>query len=389
MRVLVLENEPSSKRGGQEQSLFDVCRGLAARGHRIELLYTSDGDLLEGYRAFCARVDRVAAYSVDRTRPAPAVFRMLRDGLLPGRAAPDVVYANQYLDSLFARLLAWRFHRPFVCHLRLPPPDIFCGQYRWGMGGAARLIATSKRTRDDYIARGFRPDRIDVVYNGIDTRAWSPSPSRAIDRERLGVGSDDLLGVYAGRLYPGKGIEVLIDAFATLPGPGHLVIAGTELDDGSGIHYTPYLHARARERGITSRCHFVGHVGRIAELFGAADVAVLPSLIPETFGRVVIEAMACETPVIASRTGGIPEILTGEFDDHLFDPGDAIGLAARLKGLRDWRRLDPGLGRRCRAHVEQRFDLTRTVEGVEATLRRTVDEWSAGAALRAAGEVIH
>ena len=384
MRLLVLENEPSSRRGGQEKSLLDVCRGLAARGHRIELLHTADGDLLDEYRAFCARIDRVGAYAVDRTRTAPAILRMVRDGLLPGREAPDAVYANQYLDSVFARLLSWRFRRPFVCHMRLPPPDSFCGQYRWGMGGAARLIAISKQTREDYVARGFSPDRIDVVYNGIDAASWRPSLDRTIGRERWGIRAEGLLAVYAGRLYRGKGIEVLIDAFATLPESWQLAIAGREHEDGSGGGFEAELRARARERGVTDRCHLVGHVGDVAGLFGAADVAVLPSVMSESFGRVIIEAMACATPVIASRIGGIPEVLTGEFDDHLFDPGDAAALAARLRTLGEWRRRDPGLGLRCRAHVEQRFDLRRTVEGVEAALQRAVDDWSADASWRAA-----
>jgi glycosyltransferase involved in cell wall biosynthesis len=256
------------------------------------------------------------------------------------------------------------------------------------MGGAVQLIATSNDTREEYVARGFKRERIDVVHNGIDTHSWRPSPARAADRERLGIRPDDLLVVYAGRLFPGKGIAVLIDAFAMLPEPVQLVIAGSERDDGSGARHEEELRARARERGVANRCRFAGHVDDVAGLFTAADVAVLPSVMVETFGRVVIEAMACETPTIASRVGGIPEILTGEFDDHLFDPGDAAGLAARLAALRDWRQRDPGLGRRCRAHVPQRVSLARAVESVEATLQRTVDEWNAGAALRAAGGVI-
>lgn len=378
MRLLVLENEPSSRRGGQELSLFDVCQGLAGRGHQIELLYTADGDLLERYRAFCVRVDRISAYAVDRTRTTAAAMRLLWDATQAGRAAPDVVYANQYLDSLFARLLSWRFRRPFVCHVRLPPPDVFCGQYRWGMSGAVRLIAISTRTRDDYAARGFRRDRIDVVYNGIDTREWRPAASRSIVRQRLRIGAAAYLVVYAGRLHPGKGIDVLIDAFASLPERAHLVLAGQEHEDGSGRQYEVELRDRARARGVADRCHFAGHVERASDLFSAADVAVLPSVTSEAFGRVVIESMACETPVVASRIGGIPEILTGEFEDWLVEPGDVAGLAARLAAVSDWRRRDPELGRRCRLHVEQRFDIAQTVAGVEAALRGAVDEWNAG-----------
>ena len=111
---------------------------------------------------------------------------------------------------------------------------------------------------------------------------------------------------------------------------------------------------------------------------------MLPSVISETFGRVVVEAMACGTPVVASRIGGIPEILTGEFDRHLVPPGDAAALAARLEQFRGWQTRDPGLGRRCREHVERRFDLAQTIDGVEAVFVNVVDEWSAGRAAPAA-----
>ena len=128
-----------------------------------------------------------------------------------------MIYANQYLDSLFGRLLAWRFQRPFVCHLRLPPPDVFCAQYRWGMAGPVRLIAISNQTREDYVARGFRRDRIDVVYNGIAVDAWQPHLTRSEVRSRLDLDAKAFLAVYAGRLHPSKGVEVLIDALPLLP----------------------------------------------------------------------------------------------------------------------------------------------------------------------------
>jgi len=68
MRVLALENELTSMRGGQEISLLDVCRGLAGRGHPITLAYVTSGDLEEEYRRICQRVVRVRTYSIDRSR---------------------------------------------------------------------------------------------------------------------------------------------------------------------------------------------------------------------------------------------------------------------------------------------------------------------------------
>jgi glycosyltransferase involved in cell wall biosynthesis len=389
MRILALEREPSLRRGGQERSFFDICRGLAAAGHEIELLYTEPGDLLDAYRRFCRRVDRVAAYTVDRARTVSAAGRFVLDALQIGRGAPDVIYANQYLDSPFARVLAARFNRPFVCHLRLPPPDELCGQYRWGMRGAARLIAISNQTRDDYAARGFRADRIDVVYNGIDPEAWRPRRSREDVRRSLGIDPEALLIVYAGRLHPGKGIETLIDAVASLTAPVRLIVAGRERPDGSGRDYEAELRAHAGRRRLEGICQFVGHVDAPADLYGAADVTVLPSLVAEAFGRVIIESMACGTPAIGSRTGGVPEVLTGEFSRYLFDKGDSSALASRLELLHDWRARDPGLAGRCRLFVEQRFDLSKSIAGVDAALRRTVSESSAGTLASAATSALH
>jgi glycosyltransferase involved in cell wall biosynthesis len=388
MRILVLENEPSSRRGGQELSLLDVCRGLAGRGHAIDLLYTVEGDLLAEYRQFCSRIDRVTAYAVDRSQTLSSAVRLALDLLRPGVPWPDVVYANQYLDSLFGRLLAWRFRRPFVCHLRLPPPDLFCGQYRWGMAGAARLIAISNRTREDYVARGFHRDRIDVVYNGIAPDRWqSASIGRAEARAQLGLPPDAFVVAFAGRLHPLKGIEVAVDALALLPN-AHLVVAGRELPDGGGGSYRAELEQRAASRGVGARCRFTGAMREIALLFRAADATVLPSVAPEAFGRTIIESMACGTPVVASRIGGIPEVLTGEFAAHLVPPSDHRALAGRLAALAGWGARDPGLAARCQAHVARHFDIGRTIDGVEASLQRTVLEWRAGTRPHAAGEIL-
>jgi glycosyltransferase involved in cell wall biosynthesis len=288
------------------------------------------------------------------------------------------------MDSPLARASAALSRRPFVCHLRLPPPDTFSFQYRYGMRGAVRLIANSHQTRDDYVARGFRRDRIDVVYNGIDPSARPPARTASEVRQALGITAASFLIAFAGRIHPGKGIDTLVDAVSRLAPPVDLVIAGREHEDGSGRSFEAEVRKAIRDRGVESRCHLVGHMDPIADLFAAADVTVLPSVISETFGRAIVESMACGTPVVASRVGGFPEVMTGEFDGHLVPPGDAAALAAKLEQFRAWRANDPGLGARGREHVERHFALASSVDGVDAVLRRVLDEWHAGTAVRAA-----
>ena len=384
MKILAFENEMSSRRGGQERSLLATCEGLAARGHAITLAYVTPGDFEAPYRRCGARLVQVHGYTVDRARTARSLADFAASLWSLRAERPDLVYANQYLDSPLARCVASLRRRPFVCHLRLPPPDVFSFQYRYGMRGAVRLIANSQQTRDDYVTHGFRRDRIDVVYNGIDVTVCRPEHARDEVRARLGIAPASFLIAFAGRLHPGKGLETLVDALSRLAPPVDLVIAGREHEDGSGRPREAELRQFIRRHDMESRCHLVGHIDPISDLFAASDVAVLPSVISETFGRVVIEAMACGTPVVASRIGGIPEILTGEFDRHLVPPGDAGALAARLELFRGWRARDPSLGRRCREHVERHFDLAQSVNGVDAVFRNVVDEWGAGRAAPAA-----
>ena len=100
----------------------------------------------------------------------------------------------------------------------------------------------------------------------------------------------------------------------------------------------------------------------------AADVVVAPSVWAEPFGRVVIEAMATGRPALASRIGGITEILTGAFEKFLVEPGDAGVITLALESLVGWQGRDPALADRCRAHVRDHFSLDRVVDGVERSL---------------------
>ena len=107
-------------------------------------------------------------------------------------------------------------------------------------------------------------------------------------------------------------------------------------------------------------------------MYQVSDVTVLPSLWSEPFGRTNIESMACGTPVVASRIGGITEILTGEFQAGLFEPGNEQDLADTLSRIISWREKDPDLGKRCRDHVLSNYTLDKMVDGIEKVLLKVV-----------------
>ena len=212
MRVLVLENETSSRRGGQELSLLDVCEGLRLVATRSCWRTCPAGDLDARYRRFCERMVQVSTYAVDRSRTVPSAVEWLSSLWKVSGSAPDIVYANQYPDSLFAAAIKRLFPVPFVCHLRLPPPDSFCGQFRVGMSRASHLIAISEQTRRDWIDRGFRADAIEVVHNGIDFARFGRTVDPAEARRGMGLPPEPFLMTFAGRLHPAKGVETLLEA---------------------------------------------------------------------------------------------------------------------------------------------------------------------------------
>jgi glycosyltransferase involved in cell wall biosynthesis len=395
MRILALENELTSMRGGQEISLLDVCRGLAGKGHQVALAYVTGGDLEEEYRRICQRMVRVRNYSVDRSRTLISLYDFLGSLWAIRSERPDVVYANQYQDSLLAGI-ARRLHRtPFVCHLRLPPPDRMCTQFRLGMSQATRLIAISEQTKRDWVACGYPSQGIDVVHNGIDPGRYVRQAGRSELRRALGVPIEGLLVTYAGRLHPAKGVETLLEGFSLIAQrrPSHLVLAGRAAmmpGVGGGVRdYLGELRELAARLGIARAITWIDHQRDIAGLFSASDVTIVPSLWSEPFGRVVIESMACETPVVASRVGGITEILTGEFAEWTVKPGQPEELASRALAVADRSGADSGIGQRARAHVTRFFSVDRMIDGVEQVLLGTVERFGMSSPLAAVASRPH
>ncbi|MBW4642864.1 MAG: glycosyltransferase family 4 protein [Goleter apudmare HA4340-LM2] len=368
MHIIVLENELSSQRGGQELSLFDVCHGLHKRGHDITLLYVKQGDLSKKYYDICTEVIKVNGYRIERKKIINSIQGFFRDKIKIKATTNSLIYSNQYHDSFFAYSLALSKNIPFVCHLRLPPPTTKTLGLQWslGMHGAKRLIAVSNQTKLDWINRGFSGDKIDVVYNGINTTQFQPSDDIQITKTDWNINDDVHIISYIGRLDKDKGIETLLkgfDLFLQNHQNYNLLIAGKPLCQNE--EYQKSLEKLTVDLGIEKYVKFMGHVNNPIHLYQISDVTVLASLNSEPFGRTIIESLSCGTPVVASWTGGIPEILTGEFRDMLFEPGNAQDLADTLNLVLKWKDRDSQLSMKCRNHVLSNFQVDNMVDGVE------------------------
>jgi D-inositol-3-phosphate glycosyltransferase len=176
---------------------------------------------------------------------------------------------------------------------------------------------------------------------GVDTALFRPGP-RGPARAALGL-DDGPLVLYVGRLAPIKGLDTLLDAVARLRDRGHrlrLLVVGGDADEPLDGHEV-ILRRQVDRLGLGERVRFVGAQPQetLRAYYRAADVTVLPSYY-ESFGMVALEAMACASPVIASRVGGLATTVRDGVTGLLVPDGDADALAARLAAAL----ADPDLG---------------------------------------------
>lgn len=199
-----------------------------------------------------------------------------------------------------------------------------------------RVLACSHSAQAALEAQGLRPERVRVVPHGFSPAGLEHTPDPALRRE-LGAEGCFLVG-YVGRLVPEKGVDLLLEALAALP--PHFMLAVV----GSG-RAGEQLRERSRSLGLGERVLWLGRFERpqLPRFLSTLDALVLPSRsIPqwqEQYGAVLVEAMLCETAVVGSSSGAIPEVIgdTG----LVFPEGNAGALAECLRRLAD----DPALRR--------------------------------------------
>ena len=203
------------------------------------------------------------------------------------------------------------------------------------IASADRLVAASVAERA-YLVRhtGADPERIAVVPCGVDTEMFTPGPAEDA-RAALGLSADPLI-LYVGRLAPIKGLETLLDAIGRLASRGRhvrLVVVGGDADEPRGGHEAG-LRSRIQALGIGDLVGFAGPQPQetLRTHYVAADVTVLPSHY-ESFGMVALEAMACGSPVVASRVGGLTTTVRDGVTGFLVAEGDVDALADRLETL--------------------------------------------------------
>ena len=237
-----------------------------------------------------------------------------RRGHLRAGAYDCVLASWAYPDAVAARRVARWLRIPYLIKVHGSDLNVQTGfalrrwQIRRALRDASAVLAVSAALGEKARAIGAPADRVHVLYNGVDGMLFHPAPAAAA-RARLGLDPAAPLVLFVGNLKASKGCLDLLEAFPALlreRPQARLVYVGAGPAAAA-------LRARVEALGCTAQVGLVGavkHVG-LADWFRAADVLCLPSH-NEGVPNVVLEAMACGTPVVSTRVGGIPEILPGE-----------------------------------------------------------------------------
>ena len=257
----------------------------------------------------------------------------------------DLIDAHYlYPDGVAAIALGRRFGLPVVMTARgsdvtqLPDFALPRRQIRWAMANADAMISVSDGLRRAMTALGADPARITVLRNGVDLALFRPGDRPAL-RASLGLGGPALLSV--GHLIERKGHHHAIGALAHLPG-WRLLIAGDGPERGR-------LDALAAKLGVSDRVQMLGAIPHAAlpSIYGAADLLVLASS-REGWANVLLESMACGTPVIASDIPGNDEVVQRRDAGLIVQQNTAQGFAAAVAQL--W--ADPPTRDATRAYAE-------------------------------------
>jgi glycosyltransferase involved in cell wall biosynthesis len=379
--------------GGGELHLRELSRGLAARGLACTVVTR------RSERSFAPREQQDG---VDVVRVAPwGPARIGKYLMVPGALAA-IAGRRARFDVLVVRgtrvlgLPGFLVARALGKRVVLQPEingEMSGEAYWWGTplatGWPRRVLELAVRARNrllcqadagvamsreiarEFAAAGLPAERIELLPHGIDIGRFRPVPvqERRALREALGLPVDGLVVTYCGRLLRGKGLELLLEAFARVgPGRGaHLLLLGSGA--GQSLSVEEALRFRAAQPPLAGRVRFAGRVDDVERWLQASDVFAFPSEF-EALGLALLEASSCGLPVLATRTGGIPDVVEDGLSGVLVEVGDGAALVAGLERLLDDPALRHSMGQHGRRIAQQRFDAAAALDRYQALFER-------------------
>ena len=360
MHIVEATGLASLKYGGLERSFLRMAEECARRGHRLTCVW----EQTPASEAFCRDFAQAGGQSLllpVRGRHLRFVWRLWRWLRRNPCEVLHVHFAPAAVPALAAAVLARVTVRVGTLHSALDPADVARRgwRYRWPVRARSllchRLFTVSEAIRRQYVPLGLDDRKSTVHYLGVDRVA--PTVGRSQMRRALGLSDDDLVVVCVAFHSPIKGVDVLLRALQILQRECPAVRL-VEVGGSPCAEETQALRRLADDLGVQDRILWTGQRDDVLNILQCGDVYCQPSR-QEGLALALLEAMNAGLPVVASRVGGIPEIVADGVTGLLVEPGDPARLAEALGALLRDESRRRALGAAGLTSVGDVFDLAR------------------------------
>jgi len=376
--------------GGAEVVEIDLMRGLKQRGHKIHCTINgwNDGEFIRRLKDIGVSYTPIKLGRLSKKITDPKYLWWTIDALihLPGALlkhwqvqnefTPDVVILHSIRTA--SKLRPLLDPEKTIHYIHSTPEDTIHTRLAMGNSGGqgAAYVAVSEYIGEKLEDIGVPPKKIEVIQNGVHPGALPRKDTRYPN------GGTALKAGIVGQVGPWKGHEDFIEALRILHERGEGVrVQGVIVGEGDEA-FEKQLKETIRQYGIEDDVEWRGFVQDTDEIYVGLDVCVVPSRFREPFGLVAAEAGARGLPVIATRRGGLPEIVEDEETGFLVDVGRPDQIADRLNRLANKQDLRSRMGKKARRHVRDHFSVNRMIDQAESLFREIAGDSEANSAER-------
>jgi len=346
----ILQMLPSLEVGGVERGVIDLARGMKSRGHQAPVM-SSGGSLVAELSKIGVPHYQLPVHkkSLSSLALVPKIVEIIR------RERIDAVHGRSRIPAWLGWLAARRANVPFIttCH-GYYSTHFFSTVMGWGKPLIVPSNVIGRHMIEDF---GTSPENIRLIPRGVDLNQFKYSTKRFENPTK------PLRVIHVGRFTPIKGQVEFLKAvhLARSRFSGFEVwLVGSE--GGGKTKYTQKIHETIRQLGLESTVKLLGASRDIPALMAEADLMVMSTIVPEAFGRVIIEAGAVGVPVVSTRVGGVVDIIQHGENGLLVNPGNVSEMADAMLDLLTDRVKAKNFAEAMRAKVESEFTVERMVE---------------------------
>jgi glycosyltransferase involved in cell wall biosynthesis len=233
------------------------------------------------------------------------------------------------------------------------------------------IICISGAVNENLKAQGFSSEKLFIIHNGLDPERVKVENDSSSIKEYLGIEDGAPIIGIVGNIREWKGQQVVVEAIALVrkyyPTIKCLLVGDSSDRDKT---YRERIDRLIVDNDLTENIIFTGYQSNVADYVNITDVVIHASILPEPFGRVLIEAMALSKPLIGSRGGAVPEIIEDGITGLMFEPGNVEELALKIQELLDNRGKAIQMGRAGLQRLNEKFHIKTNVAKTEALYRK-------------------